>query len=46
MRDDNGPNKLHGKIPNAIFTMFKTRASASGSSRPGAGRGVRISRLI
>ena len=40
MRGDNGPNKLHGKIPNAIFTIFRTSASASGSLRPVAGRGV------
>jgi hypothetical protein len=35
---DGWPGKLHGKILNAAFTMFKTRKSARGSSRPGVGR--------
>src|SRR6476620_11983441 len=38
MEGKHGPGNLHGKILNAIFTMFKLSTCALGSVRPAAGQ--------
>jgi hypothetical protein len=42
LRQKREAGELHGKIPNAIFTMFETGARSCRSRRPTAGRTVRI----